>query len=350
MADSRDSRNYGHGRRLIDHKTRVSLGEQTARANGRGSKSIEQSASGLGKFAVFLRAEYQIQNLERVTPAIMAEWLEDLREQLRDGDLSRSTTSSYLGAVNQVMRCIGREDLVLAADKVLARGPKYLNRDRANSPESQAAFQAWLQGEASRADSRERMMLQGYAYSDRLQPAVGLRLRESCLVKLPGKDPDSTLLPLGKFDGTKNSRDRLAAVLDQFAVREAREFVIANRDIYRRGSLVPHDMSWREYRRWVYGTIDRFRVATGYTEYHAHGGRHAYAQQRFADLWMERTGVSIECPVQARIFGAEWIQDTAAKANLSLPAVLQLDREIRHAVSEDLGHGRIEIVSAYLGK
>jgi hypothetical protein len=109
-------------------------------------------------------------------------------------------------------------------------------------------------------------------------------------------------------------------------------------------------MSWQEYRRWVYGTIDRFRAATGYTEYHAHGGRHAYAQQRFADLWMERTGVSIECPAKARVFATEWIKATAAQANLSLEVARQIDREIRLVVSEDLGHGRIEIVSSYLGK
>jgi hypothetical protein len=350
MADSRDSRNYGHGRRLIDHKTRVSLGELMARVNGLGSKSVEQAASGLGKLAAFMREEYQIQHLERVTPAIMAEWLEDLREQLRDGDLSRSATSSYIGVVNQVMRCIGRGDLVLSTDKELSRGQKYTNKDLANNLESRLACQAWLLAEANRAEGRERLMLRGYAYSDRLQLAVGLRLRESCLVKLPGKDPDSPLLPLGKFDGTKNSRDRLATVLDQSAVREAREFVIANRDIYRRGSLVPHDMSWRDYRRWVYGTIDKFRAETGFLEYHTHGGRHAYAQHMYSALWQERTGVNIECPVQSRIYGSDWIQDTANKVNLSLPAVLQIDREIRHAVSGDLGHGRIEIVSSYLGK
>jgi hypothetical protein len=350
MADSRDSRNYGHGRRLIDHKTRFSLGEQMARINGLGSKSIEQAKSAFKKFAAFAREEYQIQHLERVTPAIMAEWMEDLREQLRDGDLCRSTTSSYVGVVNQVMRCVGREDLVLSADKELSRGQKYTNKDLANSLESRVACQAWLMEEANRAEGRERLMLQGYAHSDRLQLAVGLRLRESCLVKLPGKDADSPLLPLGKSDGTKNGRDRLATVLDQSAVREAREFVITNRDLYRRGSLVPHDMSWREYRRWVYGTIDRFRAAMGYTEYHAHGGRHAYAQQRFADLWMERTGVSIECPAKDRVFATEWINATAAQANLSFEEVRQIDREIRLTVSGDLGHGRIDIVSSYLGK
>ena len=48
-------------------------------------------------------------------------------------------------------------------------------------------------------------------------------------------------------------------------------------------------------------------------------------------------------------FGNEWREYAAAETGLSKEEVRKLDREIRLAVGEELGHHRIDITNAYLG-
>jgi hypothetical protein len=209
----------------------------------------------------------------------------------------------------------------------------------------------WLAEKADAAEGRERLMLQSYYHSVMLQETAGLRIRESCCIKVRGKDPVGIILELqGKADCTKNSRDRLTALLDGGnAVEAAKSFVRANPETFSRGSLIPADLTWREWRRLAYTLADAFHTET-HLEYNAHGNRHAYAQTRFGNLWEERTGIRLEAPVRAGLFGDAWIYNAASKLGFGVDKTRQLDREIRAVISHDLGHGRLDVVSAYLGR
>jgi site-specific recombinase XerD len=355
MSDSRDRRNYSAGRRLADYKTRMLLGERVADAHGRGSKTAEQVCSGLASLARYLQDNGGPNHIEAVTTTHIGGWVRDLRGDVEIEELSRSTTSSYVSAVNQLMNHLGRENLLIsgqmAKDAGINRGPRWDNQDKSNSAEAQSAFRLFLVKQTAKSEFRERIMLEGLVHSiSGLQESAGLRFRESVCLKIAKKDLSGAALWLdGKGDRTKNSRDRMATMLGSEAVAAAQRHVLEHPEIYTRGSLIPGDMNYRQYRRWAYDKIDAFKKATS-AEYRMHGNRHAYAQARFADLWEQRTGIRIESPVRAGIFGGEWIRNASGRTGLSPHETLREDHEIRLILSEDLGHSRIDATYPYVGR
>jgi hypothetical protein len=351
MSDSRDRRNYEAGRRLDNYKTRTVLAKRTVAETGRGSSSIEQIRSGLASLAITLKRQ-GITYLERATSVHMRAWAQDLKSRLADEEISRATTSSYISAVNQAMRAIGREDLLISAgDFGLSRGRKWDNREHGNTLSDQKHFRAFLADRAAEVTGKLQLRLAGLGHSVALQENLGLRLRESALLKIADKKILDGRLELHRDDGTKNGRGRMSTVADPDAVASAHRFVMAHADIYKRGSLVPAEMSWREYRAWAYDVIDAYRDA--YPErvgYRYHGNRHSYAQQRFRTLFRSRTGVCLEPPCCAGLYGGDWFRDAAEKCGMSQEAIRAMDKEIRLEISADLGHSRKEITNSYLGR
>ena len=351
LVDSRDRRNYGAGRRLIDFRVRAALAHRTAKLNGTGTKCEEQIRSGLASLADHLQASFNVNALEKVTPVHMVSWVGALKKILTAGDLSTSTTSSYVSAVNQVCHYLGRQDLVISAQgHGVNRGLRYKNENLSNSAESRNAFRAWTEIKAATAqDERKKLMFQALYHSVSLQEYGGLRLRESALVKLAGRDISGGTLALNRMDGTKNGRDRVASLLNSEAVEATADFVQEHQDVFRRGSLVPADMRWLEYRRWLYDRLEDFRKESGLS-YNYHGNRHAYAHARFSHLWIAQTGVYLDPPVKTGKFGEEWILDASRETGLSRDFVEVLDKAIREEISSDLGHYRVAITNSYLGR
>lgn len=351
MRDSRDGRNYGCGRRLESYRTRQALAERTVAETGRGFKSIEQTRSGLASLAEALKGQ-GVACLERATAEHLLGWARGLMEQLADDEIARATTSTYISAVNQTMRVLGRYDLILSAQEFcLSRGQKWTNADRSNETQDREHFRTFLLEQSSSADGELRLRFLGLYHSVGLQEGLGLRMRESALIKLADKEIRDGQIVIGRADGTKNGRKRALAVLNSPALMAARRFVIEHSDLFGKGSLFPAGMSWREYRSWSYSVIDAYRMA--YPEnarYRYHGNRHYYAQQRFRTLFESRTGVCLEPPSRAGLFGSDWIRDAAARCGQSRKELQVLDREIRLEISRDLGHGRIEVTNSYLGR
>jgi hypothetical protein len=353
--DSRDRRNYGAGRRLEGYLTRYALAETARVLNGRGLKFTEQACSALASLAAYMRI-CQVTYLEKATREMISGWAKSLKDLLDLGQISRSTTSSYVSAANQVFRACNREDLCISAlSHGINRGIKYSNKNLSNSPDAQRLLKTWLAERIVEADERlERLMLTALGISADLQTVSGARFRESCLIKLHSKNVSNGTMEWNKADGTKNGRSRLSHLYDAPSVIAAMSFVHANKDIFSRGSLVPENMSYRQYERWAKDILAKFRRDTG-TQYHWHGNRHQYAHRRYADLWQARSGVNVDPPVIAGLFGPEHIRYIAEKTGMTLEEAKEADIEIRHAVARDLGHGdgdnpRYDIGWAYLGR
>ena len=330
MPDARDRRNYGSGRRLADYRTRLKLGERVTAAHGRGSKMTEQVCSGLSSFARYLREAGGPAYLEAVRAEHMIGWAQDLRLDVDAEEISRSTASTYVSAVNQVLRHVGRDDLITSAKALgLNRGQRWDNRDRSNSADAREEFRAFIADKAERSIGRDRIVLEGLGHSIACQESGGLRFRESCCAKLVGKDVASGTLQLsGREDRTKNARDRVTTLLDPVGVENARRFITDHRTIYARGSLIPGDMSWRQYRRWVYEQVASFRSVTC-IPYRLHGNRHAFAQERFSRLWEERAGVRLEPPCKIGIYQHTWMLYAAERTGHTLKQTRSLDHDIR---------------------
>jgi hypothetical protein len=121
--------------------------------------------------------------------------------------------------------------------------------------------------------------------------------------------------------GTKGGREREVPVVSERQLEALRHAAEAQG---RDHSLIPSEMSWKEWRE---GTL---RDAREVVQEHTGGGLHdlraAYACERYEAL----TGWA------APVAGGE-IADRDA------------DREARLTIAEELGHGRIDVVSEYVG-
>ncbi len=159
------------------------------------------------------------------------------------------------------------------------------------------------------------------AMSLQLQAAFGLRREESLKIR-PGWADRGGLLHL-KASWCKGGRPREIPV----RTPEQRQLIDAAKVLANGGSLIPSQLSYKEHLR-------RFRTQCDRAGIHkVHGHRHRYAQQRYHEL----TGW--ECPAcggpTAKQLGAEQ---------------KRIDKEARLIVSAELGHGRGQITSVYLGR
>ena len=159
------------------------------------------------------------------------------------------------------------------------------------------------------------------ALSLRLQAVFGLRREESIKIR-PLRADKGDRLAL-KDSWTKGGRAR------EIPIRNAEQRLVLDeaKRFAGRGSLIPKTMTYKQ-------QLNRFKaqcMAAGIQ--HVHGHRHQYAQQRYQEL----TGWA--CPAQG---GPTWKQLSREQR--------QIDREARLAISAELGHTRLQIVSVYLGK
>lgn len=341
MAKNCNFRNYGCGRNLTHFKTRENLANRVRQAEGRGTAIRDKTISALGNLAGYLKENHGHRTLEKCTPEQMAGWAQHLRKS----GLSASTTSSYVSAANRVVELVGRKDLRLSAWKEgLARGLKYSNEDRSISPVERDAFKEWLSGKASLTGD---IRYEALSHSIDLQASGGLRRRESIRTSPQDNRPEDGRLFLGRADGTKNARPRESQILDPAAFERAAAFQARHPEFD--GSLIPANMSMKQYIGWLKDVQRAYEAETGRKAPGYHGNRHWYAQERYAQEMSERIGVRIECPVRVGLHGEDHIAHIAKRAGISFEEARALDEAVRLEVSADLGHGRLEIVRAYLG-
>lgn len=163
-------------------------------------------------------------------------------------------------------------------------------------------------------DERVRLSLE-------LQAAFGLR-REEAIKFAPSVAIQGDRLAL-KASWAKGGRAREIPIRTD----EQRALLARVQAVAGKGSLIPFGKNYQHQR----DLYDRLTRNAGLSN--NHGLRHAYAQQ----LYREKTG--IEPP---KCGGPGWRALT--------PEQRALDSEARQQISHELGHERLSVVSAYLGK
>lgn len=159
------------------------------------------------------------------------------------------------------------------------------------------------------------------ALSLKLQAAFGLRLEESIKFRPEWADRGDKLML--KDTWTKGGRAREIPICND----QQRLLLAEVKQLAGKRSLIPQDKNYVQ-------QLQRFKAqcqAAGI--HHVHGHRHHYAQQRYRELagWL--------CPVQGG--------PTSRQLTLDQKVI---DREVRLAISEELGHGREGIVAVYIGR
>jgi hypothetical protein len=350
MADSRDRRNFGCGRRL-DRVTINGLAEKTAHLANRGSGLVLQARSALGRLGEYLQENYGIRDLEQCTHDHIVGWvIDELRPAVIEGEISRATAAFYLSSINAVFKTNGRSDIWVSAKEYgIARGQKYTNEDLSNRQDDVQAYQTLLQEKAAATDGLRSLQYQALAHSIALEWSAGLRFRESVMAKIGSKDLSGALV-LQRGDGCKNNRVREVHPLDGGqALREAQRFITEYEGDFARGSLIPSTLSYKQHKSFARHALQTFREETGRDINH-HGNRHAFALETYARLWEQQVGIRIEAPVREKTFGRDHISSIATRLHLTESKARELDNRVRLELSKELGHGRIDVAQSYVGQ
>lgn len=348
---SRNDRNFGAGRTLNNH-TKSILSEETMERLERGSATENKCYSALSDFADFLQENYGLRDLEKVTLEIYEAYATDLKERLDNQDISSSTTSGYITALNDIFKVHGKEELYIKASQYgISRGERYSNKDLSIDKETAQTIRDALMDKAKETGSIHYEIAS--IISD-IQRETGLRFRESMMVKLAEKDFSIGNISLNeRGDGAKNHRAREFEPTNGLEKTiKAQDYIRENSHIFSTGCLIPGNERYVEAKDAVYYALRTVCEELGIAKAGFHGNRHYYAHESYSAKWEQRTGFRVECPVVAGVFKREWCQYAKELTHLNEEKIREMDKEIRGEMIEELGHGanRIDIGNAYLGR
>ncbi|QBQ14549.1 integrase domain-containing protein [Pseudomonas sp. SXM-1] len=265
----------------------------------------------------------RLNDARQIDREILMRYAAYMRQQVDQGNVGIATAQNRLSTVNRTMAAL--------------RGDRYV---KISSPSKALGLQrSSVRGEAPQGQDRAQIELIARALSERGQQRVaaivhlaretGMRLREAILADLPRLHREAG--QLGKIniqDGTKGGRSgasapRWIAVTDQ--IRGALDRAWEASPSRSRNLLDPNE----SYKEFMQSVVRPARVIL-----HEHGlkGFHelraAYACERYKQL----TGLNT--PVNG---GRVHREDR------------EIDQHARQQISRELGHNRMDVVSAYIG-
>lgn len=269
-----------------------------------------------GQFADWARAEEGIKWMEDVDRETVVAYGQFLAERVAAGEMAASTAQNYLSAVNTVMSLAthGQWESV-SPTKDCGIDQRSSIRESAPGALDREAYGRALDAVRDALGDRAAAIVE-------LAREFGLRSKESSL--LDARSAYAEAVERGFVtvsEGTKGGRerevpitsDRQIAALERAAVAQGQD-----------RSMIPAGETWKSWRE---GTL---RDAREIVQQHTGGGLHdlrsAYACERYEQL----TGHA------APVVSGE-IPDR------------QADHEAREQIAEELGHGRIDVVSEYVG-
>lgn len=307
------SRNYGLGSRDMGTAGQYAL-NNAARTGGVSFSTAATNGERWQQFAQWAR-DQGIKKMENITADTVIQYGRELAARVEAGVLSAATAQNLVSAINGVMK-IATQGGWQSISPTKGCGIQERSHVRADAP---GALDRVAYGRAVEA-VREQVGERAAAVVE-LARELGLRSKEASLL-----DARAALAEARErgavtiSDGTKGGRERELVV-------GAQQVAALERAAQAQGdarSMIPADQSWAAWR------AGELRDARELVQQHTGGGLHdlraAYACERYEAL----TGHAAPCA------GGE-ISDR------------DLDHAARLAISEELGHGRIDVVSEYVG-
>ena len=316
-----NSRNFGLRSRCINHAAINALNEA-----GLSFSSIHTHSNRFRLFSNLLKTEFGISDMRDIERFHVVAYAETLLSSCIESIISPATAQNRLSSVNSVM-AYARGDCELRVCPVADMGfLKRQNISTVNLAVSDSLHEKLL----SSVTPRLAVILN-------LQRYLGLRFQES--VKINPRQTLEFALCVGKIkivDGTKCGRPRFLSITtsQQFSVLAEAAEIQSNHY-----SLIPANMSYKKFRGRCYQELAQSGVQATF-----HGQRYHYAQT----LYQSIAGVC--CPlVSKKRHGREHIIYIAATLGISFSSAQQVDINARLAVSEHLGHTRLDVTNHYLG-
>ena len=232
-----------------------------------------------------------------------------LRAEVAAGTRSLGSAKNWCSHLRAFVRLIDRRYLVPRTNAELGFGKRLYVRT-----ESRAVVLG--------AVHLERVTCPYVMASLRLQSEFGLRREEAIKIQLESADRGDTLVLEASW--CKGGRERSIPVRTE-AQRAALDAARALAATTERGSLVPTQKYVQQ--KW------RFEYQCRKAGLHgSHGLRHEYAQRRFREL------AGFACPLAGG----------PPRGDLT-PDMRRANHEARLEIARELGHGRVDVVNAYLG-
>lgn len=292
----------------------------------RGMKSFSSIATMSNRWSSFVTwaNEQGINRMEHIELADLVSYGEHIAELVECGDMAASTAQNYISAVNRVLE-MARGDRQIRVSPTKDCGiPHRSGIATEDKAMSEAAHRAALLKVSDRA-----------AAIMELQLNFGMRFEESA--KFSARSAVLEARRCGTVtieDGAKGGRKRKVPITSEHqvaALDRAAEIQGVDR------SMIPPNQSYVNFQRQMY------REAAA-ADIRFHSERHAFAQHRYEAL------VGAPCPVAAGVeHGRAHYEYLATYLGISIAEAQELDRKNRKQIAEELGHGRAEITSAYLG-
>ena len=321
LVGRRDGRNFGYGRQLSY------AGPQALKdmLGGGHYGTVKAYCDRWQAFVMWCRSDQGpgINDARMIDRKVLADYAVYLRDVVGRGDLAVSTAQNRLSSVNRTMAALRGDQYVKLPSPSKALGMQRTGI-RHSVPQGQDRDQV---NEIVNALCRNHQ--QRAAAIVLLARATGMRLREVILADLPRLSREAN--DLGRIniqDGTKGGRagasaPRWIAVHDhiQGALGFARQVSPAGS----RNLIAPHES-------YLDALQDIVRPARDILHAHSLKGFHelraGYACERYEQITQHR----------APINGGQCCQLDQ-----------HLDREARRQISYELGHGRVDVVTAYIG-
>ncbi|WP_410481403.1 integrase domain-containing protein [Pseudomonas plecoglossicida] len=321
LVGRRDGRNFGYGRQLSY------AGPQALKDMFGGGHygTVKAHCDRWQAFVRWCRSEQGpgIYDARQIDRKVLADYAAYLRDAVECGSLAISTAQNRLSSVNRTMAALRGDQCVKLPSPSKALGMQRTGV-RQSVPQGQDREQVKQIVDALCRDHQQRA-----AAIVLLARATGMRLRETILADLPRLSREAN--ELGRIniqDGTKGGRSgasapRWIAVDDH--IRSALEFARQVSPTGSRNLIAPRES-------YLNLLQEAIRPARDILHSHNLKGLHelraAYACERYEQITRHR----------APINGGQCRQlDRSA------------DREARRQISYELGHGRVDVVAAYIG-
>ncbi|MCV4275470.1 integrase domain-containing protein [Pseudomonas capsici] len=321
LVGRRDGRNFGYGRQLSY------AGPQALKDMFGGGHygTVKTHCDRWQAFVRWCRSEQGpgINDARQIDRKVLANYAAYLRDVVGRGDLAVSTAQNRLSSVNRTMAALRSDQCVKLPSPSKALG---MQRSRVRQSVPQGQDREQVNQIVNALCSQHQLRAAAIVL---LARATGMRLREAILADLPRLSREAN--ELGRIniqDGTKGGRTgasapRWIAVDDH--IRDALGFAWRASPTGSRNLIAPNESYLNLLQERIRPTRD---ILHAHNLKGVHELRAAYACERYEQITQHR----------APINGGRCCQLDR-----------NLDREARRQISYELGHGRIDVLAAYIG-
>lgn len=305
------SRNYGVGTRDLASAGRIFL-QTAAQQKSVSFSSVDTLADRWAQFAAFSK-ENGVGRMERITPELVQSYGRELAEKVHSKQISASYAQNLVSSVNTVMHLTPKSWESVSPTRECGIAERSLVRDTPVLTQQEPLSVAL-------SSLRESGDYRGAAVAE-LARELGLRSKEAALLNAHSalREAQSKGV-ISVLEGTKGGRHREVPILHE---RQLEALKNASHAQENARAVMPAEKNWAQYRNELQNVREILKE-NGFAG--LHDLRSAYAADRY-----------------------EQITGQPAPVNGGVIADRATDLAAREQITTELGHGRIDVIAAYIG-